>query len=288
MQTKISWPKGPFFWRGESRNYCSIPFTWNIKPVRKFIAKHGGLWSIGGPACDLIPFAFSDMQNVMAGGGFSGILQKLNPHATRTTTGCPNSCQFCGIGQKLIEPFFDELDDWPDLPIICDNNLLGASERHLQRVFERLRWWGWADFNQGLDCRKITPEIASELNSIGKPIARIALDGWSVAGSWVKAINLLREAGFPKRRIHSYVMIGYGDEPARDIDRIQFAKNILSPACVNAMWFHELDAVKSNVTTENQAAYGWSDRLRIDTMRWSYGRAAKPKYSPTLRINRRK
>ena len=160
--------------------------------------------------------------------------------------------------------------------MLCDNNLLAASQSHLQRVFKRLRWWGWADFNQGIDCRLVTPEIAQEIHSIGKPIVRLALDSWGVVQTWEYAVNQFLEAGVPKSRIQSYVMIGWGDNPERDIERIEWAKTYLTPSSVNAMWFHELNAIKPNTVTDKQSECGWSDRLRIDVMRWSYGRGAKP------------
>jgi len=277
MPFDIQWPKSAFYWREDDGEYsfCSIPFTWELPKVRKFIKKRGGLWRVGGPACDLMPDYFKDMSNVRSGGGRDGVLQMIAPYATRTTVGCPRSCQFCGIGRKLIEPIFTELPDWPDKPVLCDNNLLAASEGHLGRVFDRLRWWGWADFNQGLDCRKITRQIAAQINSIGKPLVRVSLDGWSVKEAWDRAIHYLIEAGVAKSRIRSYVMIGYGDSPDRDVERIQYAKNILNPASVGAMWFHELDAMNANKATMRQLAMGWTDRLRVDVMRWSYGKCKK-------------
>lgn len=270
------WPKEPLFWRQGILSFCSIPFTWNIKKVKAFIKLKGGEWYVGGPACHLMPEAFSDLKDVYVLEHCPDILQRHNPYATRTTRGCPNTCQFCAIGKKLIEPEFYELSDWENLPVICDNNLLAASEMHLARVFRKLKWWGWADFNQGLDCRKITKEIAEEINNIGKPLVRISLDSWNLQDPWLKAVELLKDAGIPKRRIQSYVMIGYGDVPGRDIARIQFAKDILSSSLVNAMWFHELDAMKANIVTDKQSNYGWTERLRIDTMRWSYGKTSKP------------
>ena len=104
----------------------------------------------------------------------------------------------------------------------------------------------------------------------------MSLDSWSVKDAWVEAVAIFIEAGIPKSRIQSYVMIGWGDEPRRDIERVQFAKDVLPRANVNAMWFHELTAMRPNIVTDKQASVGWTDRLRIDTMRWSYGREAKP------------
>jgi hypothetical protein len=220
---------------------------------------------------------FDDMPNVSCEWSYPGVLQRVNAYATRTTYGCPNKCQFCAIGTGKVEGGdFIEKGTWPDLPVLSDNNLLAASERHLQKVFDRLRWWGWADFNQGLDCRLVTPAIASEINSIGKPMVRVSLDGWGVKDAWTDAVQAFMAAGVAKRRMHSYVMIGYGEDPRRDIERIQYAKDVLGPGSVNAMWFHELDAMKANTVTEKQQAAGWTDRLRIDTMRWSYGKAEKP------------
>jgi len=277
MKNGFTWPKTSVYWREGDASFASIPFTWELKKVRRFIRSRPGKWTVGGPAIFLMPDYFQDLPDVSVKWSWGGILQRHNPYATRTTRGCPNKCKYCAIGSGKIERgAFIEKGEWPDRPILCDNNLLAASERHLQRVFDRLRWWGWADFNQGLDCRLVTPEIAKEIHSIGKPIVRVSLDSWSVAPVWEYAVNLFLDAGVAKRRMHSYVMIGWGDDPRRDIERVEYAKTILGPGSVNAMWFHELDAMKPNVVTEKQAACGWTDRLRIDTMRWSYGRGPKP------------
>ena len=166
------WPKAPYRWQEGETLYISVPFTWNLPAVRNELQQGSWFWKraqVGGPAVDLMPDYLADIPNVTVGGSMENVLQRINPDATRTTLGCIRKCAFCGIGTGKIEPGgFRELEDWPDGPIVCDNNLLAASDAHIEKVCFRLKQYGWADFNQGLDVRLMTPERAKLLASIGR------------------------------------------------------------------------------------------------------------------------
>lgn len=127
---KHDWPKGRISWREGRTLYVSIPFTWELPPALNSLKMGSLFWDqviVGGPAVKLMPGYFAALPHVSEGQDMPGVLQRANPHATRTTTGCPNRCGFCGIGRGLIEPGgLVELEDWPDLPILCNNNLLAA------------------------------------------------------------------------------------------------------------------------------------------------------------------
>jgi hypothetical protein len=271
MSNNPSWPGGPTRWIADRVLYVSIPFTWNIAELRDTFLQRDMDWDtavVGGPATFLMPDAFADMHWVTVGTSMPGVLQRVNPLATRTTTGCPNKCKFCGVIR--IEPEWKELDDWPDLPILCDNNLLYASVAHFDRVMDRLERWKWCDFNQGLDCRLLTEHHAERIGRVKGAIARLALDNIGVLDAWVKAADLLRAKGTAKGRVRSYVLCGFRDDPADAWKRCEAVEKWGAMPC--PQWYHELDAMEWNAVTEKQAALGWTDKERTRLMRHFYRR----------------
>lgn len=267
----VDWPKEPIFWMESGVPHVSVPFTWDLPLVRRVVARHKAA-VVGGPAVDLMPDFFADMTHVRVGGDMPGILQRVNPLATRTTTGCVRRCGFCGIGQGLIEPGgLRELTDWPDLPILVDNNLLAARPEHFDRVMDRLETtWGWADFNQGLDTRLLTEHHAERLSRLRDPRTRIrlALDAMAYADGWERAFTMLRAAGVAKSRFRCLALVGFTDGPDEAWERCQWIEShgvVASP-----MWFHPLDALRKNVISPAQAAIGWSEKERKNIMQWFY------------------
>lgn len=266
------WPKAPTYWIEERVLSVSIPFTWNLPMVKGELSQRNFMWDtaiVGGPAVELIPGYFDGMDHVMEGHESPGVLQRINPEATRTTTGCNRHCNFCAIGTGKVEPGgVREMNDWPDLPILCDNNILAASEAHFDKVIERLKGHGWADFNQGIDARLLTEHHAKRLREIGRPIIRLALDGMGYSDQWEKAFDTLRAAGFPLNLIRSYALIGFNSSPDEAWERckwIEGHKIIALP-----MWFHSLDCMEANQVTEDQEKLGWNDYERRRIMQWFY------------------
>jgi hypothetical protein len=267
---KIDWPKGPTFWIENNTLYGSIPFTWNLPEVEKMILKGKSFLYIniilGGPAVYLMPDYFKDFENVEIGPFYKNVLQRVNPLATRTTVGCPNACSFCGV--RKFEPSFDELIDWPDLPMLCDNNLLAASRDHFDKVIDRLKRHEWCDFNQGIDARLLTAYHASRFAELKKPIIRLALDSMAYLDQWEKAFDHLRAAGLPKKSIRSYALIGFNSGPAEAWDRCRWIENHGIKAL--PMWFHPLNALEKNKVTNTQEELGWNDSERLNIMGWFY------------------
>ena len=197
------------------------------------------------------------------------ILQRIHPLATRSTTGCPCKCDFCGIGRGLIEPGgLRCLTDWPDLPIQADNNLFAAPDAHFDKVIDRLVKWGWADFNQGVDARFLNAHHASRLVEIKKPLVRLALDSPDSKSIWDNAFNLLREYKLPKSAIRSYALIGFDSGPAEAWERCRWIEAHGIKAL--PMWYHALDALEYNSVTEDQQKLGWDDEKRKDIMMYYY------------------
>jgi len=284
MTTPVNnWPKKAFYWVEGRTLHVSIPFTWNLPEVMNRVKKGGLFWDdviVGGPAVQLMPGFFDSLDYVTEVKEYNGVLQKIKPDATRTTTGCIRKCKFCAIGTRKIEPIFKELDDWPDGTEICDNNLLAASNEHFDKVVDRLIKHGTADFNQGLDSRLLTDHHAKRLKEIKKPMIRLALDHMDYADQWQDAFDRLRDAGIALRHIRSYCIVGFNSDPKESWTRCHFVEshNIKELP----MWYHTLDQLEWNIVTTEQKKFGWNNEERLRIMGFYYHhRGVPPKYIKT-------
>ncbi len=269
MKTKDTWPKGVLKWEDGDTLFLSVPFTWLLPDAREEITQ-ARLFGpsqirVGGPAVALMPQYLQGL-GAEVGGDIPGVLQRFNRLATRTTKGCLRRCSFCAVPKTEGE--FLELDDWPDGPIICDNNILRSSDEHFDRVCSRLEKWGWADFNQGLDARLLRPDHVEQLQRIGKVQYRLALDHAGLKGEWERAFDMLRAAGVSKARIGSYALIGYNSDSSEAWERCNWLDSF--GVLVYPMWFHALDAMKKNAISERQADLGWTDYEYRKIMQWFY------------------
>ena len=266
-ESLITWPRTITEWQEGRTGYLSIPFTWLLPEAKQRILQRDMFvdrWVVGGPGVKLLPGCLADIADT--GDEYPGVLQRVNPQATRTTAGCPNRCRFCGVRQ--ISGEFRELTEWPDLPILCDDNLLGASPAHFDCAIDRLLAWPVCDFNQGLDARLLTAHHAARFAELRKPILRLALDHDRDRQSWADAVDRLRKAGVAKSRIRTYVLCGFDGGPDEDRARCEFVEAVGIKAL--PMWFHRLDAMRQNEVTDAQRAMGWTHRKRRELMCWYY------------------
>lgn len=258
-----TWPKGPYKWLKDDRLHISIPFTWNLPEIREEILI-GNLFApgrpiVGGPAVKLMPHYLADIADI--GEDYPGVLQMVNPEATRTTIGCPNRCPFCAV--PLIEPEFKELADWPAGRIICDNNLLAASRSHFDRVIDRLKGIKGVDFNQGLDVHLLIQYHADRLAELDALI-RISWDDLDTEPFVLRAITRLRKAGIPRDHIQCYVLIGFNDTPETALYRLETLAHALH-VLPNPQRFTPLDSLHRRFTPP-----AWTDRELTRMLRyWS-------------------
>ncbi len=125
----VTWPKKPTAWIEQRTMFVSVPFTWDTPNVRedpKTTLHPVGPRRVGGAGVYLRPAGIEKIPWVSIQHTLPNALQRVNPHATRTTYGCVNPCPFCAVPHT--EGRLKELDDWPDLPILIDSNLLAASK----------------------------------------------------------------------------------------------------------------------------------------------------------------
>lgn len=268
----MNWPKGPTHWLEDRTLMVSVPFTWNLPATAQLLRQKSMLWDravVGGPAIDLMPDYLTEIPNVMIGHDCPGVLQRVNPLATRTTLGCVRRCGFCGIGQGKIERGgFRELKDWPDLPLICDNNLLAASISHFDRVMDRLERHVGVDFNQGIDSRLLNEHHAERLARLKRPKIRLALDSMAYSDMWLEAREILLCAGVKKTWVSSYAIVAFDAGPDEAWERCNWIEKWGHKAY--PMWFHRLDCLRHNEITRDQRAIGWDNYERKRIMRWFY------------------
>lgn len=129
------------------------------------------------------------------------------------TRGCPNKCKWCVVPIKegAVRPYMDvdeiAIDGRRNL-ILMDNNIL-ATEYGLQQIEKIIERGYKVDFNQGLDARLVTPEIAKLLARV-KWIKRIRFgcDTPAQVEHCDRAIDLINENGY-KGEYFFYCML-YG------------------------------------------------------------------------------
>lgn len=272
---KHNWQSGVLSWNDGDTLCISVVFTWDLPNVRKYAeAMRHRKVRIGGPAVRLMP-TFLAGCGAELDGDYPGVLQKFNPLATRTSVGCIRQCKFCSVpiieGLPVLQKTGKrqaELDDWLDLPVIADNNLLANSVEHFDKVCDRLEKWPWCDFNQGVDSRLLTEHHAERFARLKRAVIRPALDSMSYVDKWDSCLEVLFRAGVAKRNIRAYALIAFGTSPDEswDICRHIESKGIK----VLPQWFHDLDALEHNIVTDRQKELGWTDYERRKLMAWFY------------------
>lgn len=242
------WCKGIASWKIKGMLYISVPFTWLMKEAEDLAWEHKGEVLIGGPGT---------MKNTKCEGCEPILFH--NPLATFTSRGCPNKCGFCAVPK--IEGDLIEIPDFRPAPVICDNNLLAASHKHLENVVDKIKQFKFIDFNQGLDFRRFTPEKADLLGKL-KCKVRFSFDHIEEEAKIHDAIKLCRER--TTKDISVYVLLGYKDTVDEAHYRLQ---KIIEWKCLpNPSRFQPLDTKEKN----SYVADGWTNEELIKIMKYYY------------------
>lgn len=191
--------------------YCSSIFTY----TRKDIVPEGAI--CGGSGFDLTTI-------------LPPPIEELKPHLNFgfTTRGCPNKCPFCIVPQKegdiyIVGDLKDLWDGKGKLITLLDNNIL-AFPSHFEFICQQsIKLRLKLDFNQGLDHRRLTPEIISMLKTISHSEYRFAFDSPTYYSSVEKAISMLKDAGI--NRCLWYVLVGFNTTFQEDIDRVNYLRD---------------------------------------------------------------
>jgi len=243
------WRKGLATWVNGSTLNISVPFTWLMEDAGKLAKKWPGEVLIGGPGV---------MKPTYANG--VDPLYIHNPCATFTTRGCVNKCKFCAVPK--LEGDLVELQNFRPAPVVCDNNLLAASTKHIRRVVDTLKQFPIVDFNQGLEARKFTPDIADMLGELNCKV-RFAFDNWKHESVVKDAIDLCKAR--TTKDIQVYCLIGFNDTPEDAKARLELIRSW--GVLPNPMRFQPLDAKKKNEYRLPEMR-NWTEKQLADTMRF--------------------
>lgn len=122
------------------------------------------------------------------------------------TRGCPNKCKWCVVPIKegRVKPYMD-VDDIAilndkgkrrDHLVLMDNNVI-ASDYGLEQIEKIIHYKYWVDFNQALDARLVTPEIAKLLAKVKWwPYVRFGCDTKAQIEPCRRASDLMQEYGY--------------------------------------------------------------------------------------------
>jgi hypothetical protein len=139
--------------------------------------------------------------------------------------GCVRRCAFCSVPKLegppsalkyslsgFVHPKHTKI-------ILWDNNLLGNA--NWRTVFEELENLGLtADFNQGLDARLVTEEVAERVARLKTDTVRLAYDNHGMGASVHDAIERLKAHGVHSKKIVVYTLYNYIDDPEDLYDRV--------------------------------------------------------------------
>ena len=125
---------------------------------------------------------------------------------TFTSRGCNNNCPWCCVPR--IEGKLKELATIHPGNIIQDNNFLQCSRSHKDKVFEMLRGQKGIAFKGGLQASLIDSHFIDGISSLRIAELWVACDTPSALARTVDGIAKLAKAGFPRRKIYCYVIVG--------------------------------------------------------------------------------
>jgi hypothetical protein len=198
---KIEW-NNPLMASVSTKTYVSCVFTKNKNKCLEWVNKA----DIGGTGWDLTTTLPKEIDEI-----------KPRINFGFTTRGCIRNCYFCFVPKKEghIRVEGDIYDIWDGKSkelIIMDNNILALPKHFMliasQLKKEKLR----VDFNQGLDHRLLTDELAKELLSLRHiHEIRFAFDDIAYKPSVLRALKLLKDNGIRRWGSRWYVYIGEND-----------------------------------------------------------------------------
>ena len=249
-------------WVEGNTAFLSVVFTWQLPQAYSrcvWHAQQGYRVKAGGTAVSLLPDYLKGVAEV---GDSLTCLQRHNPDATRTSLGCPNKCQFCGV--QYIEPEFKELPSWFIAPIICDNNLTACSRVHFGKVVDSVKPLKNIDINQGLDARLFRKWHLDRLRELSLYKLRFSWDYMSEEKQVMDTLNMVINSGFPKSKLHVYVLFNHKDSPQEALYKCETLWNMgIIP---NIQRFQPLDCLVKNKYIDK----AWNRQFLSDfTLYWS-------------------
>lgn len=228
--------------------YVTSLFSWAWKPVWQAVRYYSGrfprgeIW-LGGLYASLMP-KHAALSGVRPDHIFQGIhvdAEKLRPDYSLvpewnenvggsiifSSRGCIRSCIYCAVprlegSMNSIKRSIEHLI-WPGHTrvIFFDNNILASP--YWKNIFEEIKDLDLkVDFNQGLDARLITAEVAKKISELRiDEVVRLSYDYREIGPHVKNAIELLNSYGIDGRRILVYALYNFTDDPEDLYKRIK-------------------------------------------------------------------
>lgn len=195
------------------KTYISKVFTYTPDYI-KSLSKLGEIIK-GGSGYDLKNKLPINIDNMLPDYSIYNITDKAYGFLTR---GCNYKCNWCVVPKKEGKPKpYRDIEDilqGRKKVILMDNNIL-ATNYGLTQIEKIIKLGIRVDFNQGIDARLITCEIAELLSNV-KWIRsiRFACDSDSMIEPVIKAMELLVKFGIGKWRFDNYLLLNGSLESA--------------------------------------------------------------------------
>jgi hypothetical protein len=170
------------------------------------------------------------------------------------TRGCTRHCAWCIVPKKEgnIRAYRDieTVLQGRKTAVLMDNNVL-ASEHGLQQMEKIAELKCKVDFNQGLDSRLVTDEIARLLSKIKWiRFIRFACDTTSAVSPLMKTLEKLNKYGVKNYRIFVYLLV-------KDVSEANERCKILKRLNVNPFAQTYRDYDKNVLPTPEQKRFAW-------------------------------
>lgn len=182
---------------------------------------------------------YTSYKNVIIGGSGWDINTKLPPEIDAmkpkinwgfTSRGCIRNCYFCFVPKmegkiRITGDIYDFWDGISKEITVMDNNILALPE-HFKMICSQIRKEKLkVDFNQGLDCRLMTDDIAKELLSI-KHIReiRFSFDDIRIKPQVEKCLKILKENGIGNWKTRWYCYVSPTDTLENLYERLMFLR----------------------------------------------------------------
>lgn len=176
------------------------------------------------------------------------------------TRGCPNRCKWCIVPKKEggIAPYMDieEIAEGHKNVILMDNNIL-ASDYGLLQLEKIISMRVRVDFNQGLDARLVTDEIARLLAQVKwyKDI-RFGCDTPQQIGEVERAAELVDKYGYKGRYFLYCILMEFG-ESYRRVNYWKKKGRRFMPYCQP---FRDVDNPRQIIPQWQQDMAQWADK----------------------------
>lgn len=186
----------------------------------------GGTWSDDDVTVEQIIGPSNDCDYSIASKAFTASLGF-------TQRGCRFKCSFCKVPRKEGRPqaagTIAEIwrgDPWPRTIHLLDNDFFGTPKPWWKARLAEIRDGGFkVCFNQGINVRVITDEIAGELASVeyrdNEFKRRRVYTAWDSVGDeelFFRGVDRLERAGIPPRNLMAYMLVGF--DPAETWERV--------------------------------------------------------------------